>query len=46
MDATPQFDQVWVHPCDEEGNTITGKGRARVESSAFALVFALRCATS
>jgi hypothetical protein len=30
MDAAPQFDQVWGHLCDEEGNTITRMGRVRV----------------
>jgi hypothetical protein len=32
MDAAPQFDRVWGLLCDEEGNTITRMGRARVET--------------
>ena len=32
MDAVPQFDRVWGLLYDEEGNTITWMGRARVGS--------------
>jgi hypothetical protein len=46
LDATPQFDQVWSHLCDEEGNTITRKGQVRIESRCLCTCFAFRRATS